>query len=99
MTDNLADIEEAEQAETPAAEEVTTPEGVTVKLGDKVIYTNSDGREQVGWVCATPTTQGYTASEAGTVHIYTVSAHSGPYVSTNIAPGEGPKTFRLAQGD
>lgn len=95
MAGELADIEEAETATAP----VMTPEGVEVKLGDKVIYINTDGREQVGWVCATPATQGHAASEAGTVHVYTVSAYSGPYVKNNVPPGDGPVTFRLATGD
>ena len=91
MASELSDIE------TPAP--VMTPEGVEVKLADKVIYTNTEGREQVGRVCATPATQGYGASEAGTVHVYTISPHSGPYIKESVPPGEGPKTFRLVAGD
>lgn len=101
MAKELSDLEEVGTEETVATEAapVTTPEGVEVKLGDKVIYTNTEGREQVGWVCATPATQGYAASEAGTVHVYTISAHSGPYIKENVPPGEGNMTFRLAAGD
>lgn len=88
-----ADIEEET---TPCV----TPDGVVVKVGDKVLYRNSEGREQVGWVCAVPTTKGHAQSDPGTAHLFTVSPHSGPYVKPNVQPAdEGPETFSLLPGN
>jgi len=90
-----------EDTESPETQPLVTPDGTEVKIGDKVLYQNTEGREQVGWVCAVPTTQGYGASEPGTASIFTVSPHSGPYVKHNVPVATGElenKTFALLGG-